>query len=134
MLCVAPTGSGKTLAYVLPTLVALGDPVKREKGSKGGVRAVIMVPTHDLGVQIMGVAKAVTAGRGWRIMMLSKATERAVCLSSPGKKWEGQSGVEGKEVKESAEKGSGILGLDILIATPERLHHLVESEQLSLSR
>ncbi|KAI9633104.1 P-loop containing nucleoside triphosphate hydrolase protein [Dioszegia hungarica] len=108
VMCVAPTGSGKTLAYVLPVLVSLGEPA-RIRGKGEGVRAVILVPTHDLGQQILGVVKAVTAGRAWRVMALSKATEKAV--------WR-----------------AGSLGLDILIATPERLHHLVQNQQLSLAK
>lgn len=90
-MCIAPTGSGKTLAYVLPVVVLLGEPArslgvagKGEGGEGRGVRSLILVPTHDLAVQIAGVVKAVTRGRGWRTLVLSKATEKAVCESSPG--------------------------------------------------
>jgi ATP-dependent RNA helicase DDX52/ROK1 len=156
-ICVAPTGSGKTLSYVLPTIVRLGEPARnlrgREKGR--GVRALVLVPTHDLAVQIHSVIKAVTSGRAWRCMVLSKATEKAVCESSPGPK-QGADPVEdenededgGMDDTEEEDDGSGeesddnesrpqsngdrSLGIDILIATPERLHHLLESGRLSL--
>ncbi|WVR08356.1 ATP-dependent RNA helicase ROK1 [Kwoniella sp. DSM 27419] len=164
-ICVAPTGSGKTLSYVLPTLVRLGDPARsirkqgEEQGDEGkGIRAIVLVPTHDLAVQIHGVVKAVTRGRAWRSLVLTKATEKAVCESAPGAVVE----ANGKEDEDAEEDAAGedaeedsevestgsvnefagstmpgnpnALGLDILIATPERLHHLVESRRISLSQ
>ena len=60
--CVAETGSGKTLAYVLPVLHALktlelkGDPATAE----GRPRAVVMVPTRELGEQVARIFKPFT--------------------------------------------------------------------------
>ncbi|WRT69353.1 ATP-dependent RNA helicase ROK1 [Kwoniella shivajii] len=158
-ICVAPTGSGKTLSYVLPTLVNLRDPARSLKDSDEGkgIRAIVVVPTHDLAVQILGVVKAVTRGRSWRCIALSKATEKAVCDSSPGsstsdserQEIDGDSEEEEGEVTEDTDDGSTLslnefaqpksgnptgLGIDILLATPERLHHLLESNLLSLAR
>lgn len=214
-MCVAPTGSGKTLAYLLPTIVNLRHPARELRiartsndaaGKDGevedndiledsedlddleggrGIRSVIVVPTHDLAIQIQGVAKAVMAGRSWRVMVLTKATERAICISSPGKKFDAyataskkkdqeetpktgaeeeeeanedddmdvgdeedeimstgstdefaQSDVEVESEDDQEEKraGSSSLGIDILIATPERLHHLIQSKQISLKQ
>ncbi|WWD16909.1 ATP-dependent RNA helicase ROK1 [Kwoniella shandongensis] len=159
-ICVAPTGSGKTLSYVLPTLVQLEDPARSLRSKDGeveergkGARALIVVPTHDLAVQISGVVKAVTRGRNWRTLVLTKATEKAICESSPGggvapKAANGENEDESEEedeeeddestgsVNEFAQNESvdtNALGIDILIATPERLHHLVESRRLSLA-
>ncbi|WVQ79006.1 ATP-dependent RNA helicase ROK1 [Cryptococcus sp. DSM 104549] len=160
--CVAPTGSGKTLSYILPTLVKLGDPARSLKGKEEskGVRAVIVVPTHDLAVQIQGVVRAVSKGRAWRCLVLTKATEKAVCESAPGgakpvkaskedeNDEEGGEENEDEDGAESDEESTGsvnefepstsgnpdALGLDILIATPERLHHLIDSGRLSLAR
>jgi ATP-dependent RNA helicase DDX52/ROK1 len=149
-MCVAPTGSGKTLSYVLPTLVRLGDPARalRERQGEGegqgvggegiGIRSLILVPTHDLAIQIEGVVKAVTRGRGWRVMVLTKATQKAVCDSAPGA---GSGDSQGQDQDESGEgeeeeeeiKGKTPLGIDVLIATPERLHHLFEEGKLSLA-
>ena len=166
-ICVAPTGSGKTLAYVLPTIVKLGHPARHLKGRQDGlgVRAVVMVPTHDLAMQIHAVVKAVIRGRAWRCLILTKATEKAVCDSSPGNtafEVEVEGDGQGEEERDGSETdgvldeddveevderdsdtqpgpeapslGKSSLGIDILIATPERLHHLVETERLSLAR
>jgi ATP-dependent RNA helicase DDX52/ROK1 len=189
--CIAPTGSGKTLAYLLPTLVNLRDPARSlqgeaqpegEKHSRAvhegkGIRALILVPTHDLAVQIHEVLRTVTKGRHWRCMVLTKATEVAVCEASPGPKGahvksptergeseevgNSQDEEDDEEVDEDEEDGEsdeeldipddesmgsvnefaaapgpapdGGLGIDILIATPERLHHLLTSSRLSLA-
>jgi ATP-dependent RNA helicase DDX52/ROK1 len=158
-MCVAPTGSGKTLAYVLPTLVRLQDPARslresedeEERERAKGIRALVVVPTHDLAVQIEGVVKAVTRRRGWRVMVLTKATQKAVCESAPGtgvsaegseSEGEGEDEEAEQEKEEDGEsedeetddkKGESVLGIDILIATPERLHHLLQEGKVSLS-
>jgi ATP-dependent RNA helicase DDX52/ROK1 len=166
-MCVAPTGSGKTLAYALPIIVKLADPARSLRGKiEGkGVRAVVLVPTQDLAVQIHSVLRAVTRGRAWRCLVLTKATERAVCESSPGlnasthaaDNEDNESGgddedgafdEDGDEIEDenegfvdqnsSMERGlSGDrrppLGIDVLIATPERMHHLIEGQRLSLA-
>jgi ATP-dependent RNA helicase DDX52/ROK1 len=118
------------------------EPEKDEREGQG-IRALIVVPTHDLAVQIEGVVKAVTRKRGWRVMVLSKATEKAVCDSSPGSgeaaaenkdRSDAEDGDDEEEKEDKNEGGSkGSLGIDILISTPERLHHLLESGKLSLS-
>jgi ATP-dependent RNA helicase DDX52/ROK1 len=154
-----------------------GDQVEKQGEGEGqGIRALIVVPTHDLAVQIEGVVKAVTRKRGWRCLVLSKATEKAICESSPGasepvneddealaesgeKKEDGEGDeekdedeeeeeereeekeVKGKAMKEVKGKGKqsgkkdngGRLGIDILISTPERLHHLLEEGKISLA-
>lgn len=138
-MCVAPTGSGKTLSYVLPTLVRLSDPARSLKDKADeergrGIRALFVVPTHDLAVQIEGVVKAVTRGRAWRVMVLTKATQKAVCDSAPGDDHDGESDQDSEEDEEKDDKtGASRLGLDVLIATPERLHHLLEEKKLSLA-
>ena len=54
LLAVAPTGTGKTLAYLLPML--------RELGNAKGVRprALILVPTKELALQINSVIEKIT--------------------------------------------------------------------------
>ncbi|KAF7184942.1 ATP-dependent RNA helicase dbp6, partial [Pseudocercospora fuligena] len=54
----APTGSGKTISYLLPIIQAL-----RKKGSdRGRLRALIIVPTRELALQVDAVAKALSSG------------------------------------------------------------------------
>jgi len=133
------------------------DDTVKEGGDGSGIRALIVVPTHDLAVQIEGVVKAVTRKRGWRCLVLSKATEKAICESSPGESEataeddEADSGDEEEDEDEEEEEeedddeeevkakksgkkdNGGRLGIDILISTPERLHHLLEEGKISLA-
>jgi len=120
-----------------------GDQLDRE-GEGQGIRALIVVPTHDLAVQIEGVVKAVTRKRGWRCLVLSKATEKAICESSPGSgevtaesvseaESDEEDKEEGEEVKGGEKDMGGRLGIDVLISTPERLHHLLEEGKISLA-
>lgn len=130
-MCVAPTGSGKTLAYLLPLLVALQTPSRKMADKDQGVRALVVVPTHDLAVQIHQVLSAVLPPK-WRALVLSKATQKAVCESAPGPKF-GKTDSDDVSDDEDADR-EGILGIDFLIATPERLHHLIDEGLVSLAK
>lgn len=129
-MCVAPTGSGKTLAYLLPLLVALKTPSRKMDDKDKGVRSLIVVPTHDLAVQIHQVLSAILPPK-WRALVLSKATQKAVCESAPGPKF---GKIESDDDDEEEEEREGNLGIDFLIATPERLHHLLDEGLVSLAK
>ncbi|BEJ13337.1 hypothetical protein CspHIS471_0305110 [Cutaneotrichosporon sp. HIS471] len=131
-MCIAPTGSGKTLSYLLPTLVQLRQPARKMADEGKGIRALVVVPTHDLAVQIHGVIKAITAGQKWRCMVLSKATQKAVCESAPGHN-SGSDEEDEAEESEAEGEAEGGLGIDVLVATPERLHHLLDAGRVSLA-
>lgn len=65
-LCIsAPTGSGKTLAYVVPIIEVL------HKRTIPQLRALILVPTRDLAVQVRDVLEAVGKGSGLRYAMIT---------------------------------------------------------------
>ena len=96
LLCRAPTGSGKTLGYLLPaaahTLAAVPPP------AGGGPVALVLVPTRELAMQVLGVCR----------------TLRRPCSL----RCEGIYGGEPREDQVEAMEGSG---LHILVATTGRL-------------
>ena len=98
LLACAPTGSGKTAAFLLPILHHLKEP------RNGGYRALIVVPTKELAVQICSECSRLAANTGLRAHM-------------PGK------------VKQ--EQAGGVKH-DILVSPPNRLVHLLEQGLLSL--
>ncbi|KAF9046894.1 P-loop containing nucleoside triphosphate hydrolase protein [Hymenopellis radicata] len=57
----APTGSGKTLAYVLPIIEVLSSRVVTR------LRALIVLPTRDLVMQVRETFEAISRGRGLKI-------------------------------------------------------------------
>lgn len=127
VLVCAPTGSGKTLAYLLPILHRLA---KHESGS--GYRAVIVSPTRELAAQIHDTLKVLTRysraekdrmrkraagteqdrGVGLRVNLLTKSNEA---------------------VQAQAHADDLGKGYDVLVTTPLRLVHAVESKTVDLS-
>ncbi|KAH9856463.1 DEAD-domain-containing protein [Lenzites betulinus] len=102
-LCVsAPTGSGKTLAYVLPIVEVLSSRVVTR------LRALVVLPTRDLVVQVRETFEAVARGRGLKI---GTAT--------------GQHSFAHEQAQLVAERHVELQGgsskVDILICTPGRL-------------
>lgn len=68
LLCRAPTGSGKTLAYLLPAMahvIAAGTPPAGQ-----GPAALVLVPTRELAMQILGVCRALYRPCGVRVEAL----------------------------------------------------------------
>ncbi|MET3589427.1 ATP-dependent RNA helicase RhlE [Bartonella silvatica] len=107
ILGIAQTGSGKTLAFGLPILsqiLTLGD-----KRFPKTARALILVPTRELAVQIDETIRAV-----------SKGTHLSTCLVFGGVS-------RLKQIKRMA------AGVDVLIATPGRLRDLVREKSVDLS-
>lgn len=108
---VAETGSGKTLAYALPILHLL----KRQEDDGNKVtedakpRAVVIVPTRELGEQVSKVFKIFTHLTRLRVRTVLGGTSMQVA-------------------KENV-KGN----FEILVATPGRLNQLLGRRQLSLS-
>ncbi|KAJ3006413.1 hypothetical protein NUW54_g3946 [Trametes sanguinea] len=114
-LCVsAPTGSGKTLAYVLPIVEILSSRVVTR------LRALVVLPTRDLVVQVRETFEAVAKGRGLKI---GTAT--------------GQHSFAHEQAQLVAERHADLSGgsskVDILICTPGRLiDHLNGTPNFSL--
>ncbi len=108
---VSETGSGKTLAYALPVLHLLktmednGDAVTEIKRP----RAVIMVPTRELGEQVSKVFKAFTHGTRLRV----------------------RPALGGMALEQAKRNTSG--AFEILLATPGRLVQMLEMDLIDLS-
>ncbi|KAJ8462924.1 hypothetical protein ONZ45_g17762 [Pleurotus djamor] len=98
----APTGSGKTLAYVLPIVEMLSTRIVTR------LRALIVLPTRDLVIQVRETFEATSKGRGLKI---ATAT--------------GQHSFAHEQAQLVADKTPTLKGgsskVDILICTPGRL-------------
>jgi superfamily II DNA/RNA helicase len=111
VVAIAETGSGKTLTYVLPILDRLkrmeldGNRVEDEREP----RALVIVPTRELGEQVATVFKAYTHDTRVRV--------RAV--------------LGGQKLKMNRETVAG--PFEVLVATPGRLEKLIQKEELSLA-
>ncbi|THV02880.1 DEAD-domain-containing protein [Dendrothele bispora CBS 962.96] len=110
----APTGSGKTLAYAVPIIEILSSRIVTR------LRALIVLPTRDLVVQVRETFEALSKGRGLKI---GTAT--------------GQHSFSHEQSQLIADSSSNLSGgsskVDVLICTPGRLiDHLNESPNFSL--
>jgi len=107
----AETGSGKTLAFCLPLLQALAENQASAADRQRRVRALILVPTRELAVQIGEVA---------RVLARHEAQAVKVTVVFGGVSINPQMmGLRG--------------GADIVVATPGRLLDLIEHNALALS-
>jgi superfamily II DNA/RNA helicase len=111
VVAVAETGSGKTLCYVLPVL----DRLKRMEEAGNRVtderepRAIVLVPTRELGEQVAGVFKQFTHDTRLRV--------RAV--------------LGGQKLRQNRDTVAG--AFEVLVATPGRLERLLANQELSLA-
>ncbi|WP_413290407.1 DEAD/DEAH box helicase [Bdellovibrio sp. HCB337] len=108
---VSETGSGKTLAYALPLLNHLksledvGDAVKVENSP----RAIVMVPTRELGEQVSKVFKTLTHDTRLRV----------------------RPALGGMTLAQAKKNTSG--AFEVLLATPGRLVQMIEGGMINLS-
>lgn len=100
---IAQTGTGKTAAYLLPILMKL----KFNQGKDP--RALILVPTKELSLQVEGEAKKFSRFTDLRVVALYGGTRLTE---------------QRKELEE---------GCDILISTPGRLMEMYRDERVDLS-
>jgi superfamily II DNA/RNA helicase len=111
LLVSAETGSGKTLSFCLPLLQALAENQVPAAGRQRRVRALILVPTRELAVQIGEVAR-----------QLARHEAQAVKVTVV---------FGGVSINPQMMGLRG--GADIVVATPGRLLDLVDHNALSLS-
>ncbi|UXR65934.1 DEAD/DEAH box helicase [Bdellovibrio bacteriovorus] len=107
---VSETGSGKTLAYALPMLHLLksledsGEPITAESAP----RAIVMVPTRELGEQVSKVFKTLTHDTRLRV----------------------RPALGGMAMEQARRNTSGMF--EILLATPGRLAQLMDMDKIDL--
>jgi ATP-dependent RNA helicase RhlE len=108
LLAIAQTGTGKTAAFAIPVVNNLE--AKKIPNRPDGIKCIVMVPTHELAIQISGVFEQVA--RGTNI--------KTYCIHG---------GVDQNPQIENLEKG-----FDVLVATPGRMFDLVSQGYLRLNR
>lgn len=109
LLALAPTGSGKTAAFALPLLQRLGAP---KRGFRRPVRALVLVPTRELAVQVGEVFHS--------LERFVAAPLRVAVLFG------------GVSVNPQMMDLRG--GADVVVATPGRLLDLLERNALDVSQ
>ncbi|KAJ7579187.1 P-loop containing nucleoside triphosphate hydrolase protein [Mycena floridula] len=121
----ARTGSGKSLAYMVPLVNRLGG----RHSTTYGARALILLPTRELSLQILKVGKELS--RGWHGGEGDHAGDsKAVEGPSKGQSLRWGLIVGGEGMDEQFEMISN--NPDIIIATPGRLLHLIVEMNLDL--
>ncbi len=109
VLAIAQTGTGKTAAFAIPIIEKL-HLINKTKRSKEAIRALVMVPTRELALQIGEVFTALCRNTRVRSFALIGGVEQEQQIQR----------LEGK--------------LDILISTPGRLFDLVSQGHLHLGK
>ena len=108
VLAVAQTGTGKTAAFAIPVIQILTTRKVVEK--EYGIRCLIMVPTHELAIQVAGVIQELMKGTGLKVLGL-------------------HGGVKQDPQIEHLKKG-----VDVLVATPGRMFDLASQGFLTFNR
>jgi len=108
LLAIAQTGTGKTAAFGIPLIDKIQQ-IKRKTRSEA-IRAIVMVPTRELAIQITEVFHQI--GRNTKI--------RTLCVYG---------GVEQDDQIDSL-----IQGIDILVTTPGRMFDLVSQGYIHLDK
>lgn len=108
VLAIAQTGTGKTAAFAIPVVHKIQ--AAKKFNPKEGIKCLVMVPTHELALQISEVFNSIALETGVTILSIFGGVEQAPQI-------------------EMLEKG-----VDILIATPGRMFDLVSQGHLKLHR
>ena len=106
VLAIAQTGTGKTAAFAIPVLNLLF--LRKKLGAPEGVKCVVMVPTHELAIQVTEVFEKI--GKYTNVKTL---------------------GVFGG-VSQDSQIEALRAGVDIIVATPGRLFDLVSQKHIHL--
>lgn len=104
VLAIAQTGTGKTAAFAIPIVHYVATSRRRADG----VRALVMVPTRELAMQIHEVFCSIAKGTKVQVMAVVGGVE------------------QDKQINKLQ------VGIDILIATPGRMFDLIAQEHLHI--
>lgn len=121
----ARTGSGKSLAYMVPLVQRLNG----RHSSSFGARALILLPTRELALQVLKVGKELA--RGWQSQgdhAGDKDKDEGSPLKGQNLRWGLVVGGEGLDEQFEMVTSNP----DIIIATPGRLLHLIVEMNLDL--
>jgi len=105
VLAIAQTGTGKTAAFAIPLTQLMS--IDYRPLEPGGIRCLVMVPTHELAMQVAGVFKEVATGTGLKVVGLYGGVEQDPQIA---------------HLKN---------GVDVLVATPGRMFDLAAQGHLS---
>ncbi|EIN11681.1 DEAD-domain-containing protein [Punctularia strigosozonata HHB-11173 SS5] len=122
----ARTGSGKSLAYMIPLIQRLDG----MHSSTFGARALILLPTRELALQILRVGKELARGRfaGGGEHAGDTAGDAEQSKKGQGLRWALVVGGEGLDEQFEMMTNNP----DVIIATPGRLLHLIVEMNLDL--
>lgn len=107
VLAIAQTGTGKTAAYAIPVIQRMS--TKRDRMENYAVRCIVMVPTHELAIQVTEVFEKLIVEMGINVIGLHGGVDQAPQI---------------KRLKN---------GMDILVATPGRMFDLASQGFLSFN-
>lgn len=113
----ARTGSGKTLAYMVPLIQRVG----AVHSPKYGARALVLVPTRELALQVLKVGKDIARGANRGAGHGKSATGDDAGTASEQLRWGLVVGGDSLEEQYNLMASNP----DVLIATPGRLLHLL---------
>lgn len=108
VLAIAQTGTGKTAAFAIPVLNILVE--KNKKRPIDGVQCLVMVPTHELALQIAEVFRSIGQYTYLRTVCLFGGVDQAPQIAQLNR------------------------GADIVIATPGRMFDLASQGHLRLNK
>lgn len=106
ILAVAQTGTGKTIAFALPVIQRLND--KTSLTASKPVRCIVMVPTHELAIQVTDVFNTLAKGTKVKCLGIFGGTDQDPQINTLKK------------------------GVDVVVATPGRMFDLESQGHLSL--
>ncbi len=109
LLAIAHTGTGKTAAFAIP-MVSMIHEKKESQRRYSGVMALIMVPSHELALQIDGVFKEIAKYTSVRSLAIYGGVDQAPQIAGLND------------------------GVDIVIATPGRMFDLISQGHLQTHR